>query len=237
MSVIGDKYDNFERGEGHYARIIRPKLAKIEGTKEEQKKEAKKQEEEAKKQEESKSSSDESSQKSTVGEEADYVYDKYGRLLYTKSALQKLENEIEQAHKEFISYLTELSKEDSGKTTKSFKLYGNLTKEEEKELQEIENMIKGKRILKTDPIAKEYNKKVKEFEKRVRSAVEARFNKKQKLRQVRDDLVEKKMLMTGEVNAEDKNTGITITTEDSRDLLSRFARAGGSAKKEETSIW
>ena len=161
-----------------------------------------------------------------VAQDDDKVLDKDGKFLYTKSTLAKLESDIETAQKEYMDYFKEKSELESNKTTKSLKLYGNLTKKEAEELGEIEKLVIGKRILKTDPIAKEYNKKTKDFEKRVKPTMQERSDKLRNLKRTRDDLVEKKLLLTGAVKAEDKNVGKIFSIEDSMDLLNRFARKG-----------
>jgi hypothetical protein len=152
----------------------------------------------------------------------------------SKTALEKLEDEIKEAEKKAKDYLKEKQEIESTKTTKTLQRWGGaFTKKEADEFNEIDKLIAGKRILKTDPIAKEYTKKMKELETRALKGVQERSAKLRKLRQDLDDLVEKKLLMTGAVKAEDKEpSGKMFSIEDSMDLLNRFSRKG-SAKQEE----
>jgi hypothetical protein len=152
----------------------------------------------------------------------------------SKTALEKLEDEIKEAEKKVFDYLKEKREIESTKTTKTLQRWGGaFTKKEAEEYQEIDKLIAGKRILKTDPIAKEYTKKINELEKRALKGVMERSSHRNKLQRDLEDLVEKKLLMTGAVKAEDKQTsGKMFSIEDSMDLLNRFSRKG-SAKQEE----
>ena len=125
----------------------------------------------------------------------DVVYDKEGRRVTTRSAMKKLDDDIAEADKNLKEHFKEKQENETTVTTKKLKMYGNLTKDEKAELDEIENLVKGKRITKTDPIGKEYTKKLNAFEKRVMESMLKRSGIFYRLKKVRDDLIEQKELI------------------------------------------
>jgi len=135
------------------------------------------------------------------------VRDEHGRLLYMKSALEKLDSEIKEAEKKANDYLKEKQEIESTKSTKALsKWQGAFTKKEAQEADEINKLIAGKKLLASDPLAKEYIKKMKALEARALKGVHERSAKLRQLRQDLDDLVRNKLIMTGVIKPEEEDT-------------------------------